>query len=175
MTTIAYISLGANVGDREYFLWCGIKALHSHEKVQVVQTSSIYETDPVGYTEQGKFLNMVVKVETLLAAEELLQYSLFIEKDLGRERIIKWGPRTIDLDILLYNQDNMKTENLIVPHPRMHERAFVLIPLLEIDSDLAFPTMDTSLKEHLNEIPDKEGVRLWKQINGEDAYVPLGS
>ncbi|MEI5909522.1 2-amino-4-hydroxy-6-hydroxymethyldihydropteridine diphosphokinase [Bacillus spongiae] len=173
MKSIAYMSLGSNMDEREYFLGQAVKALHVHEEIEVLKVSSIYETDPVGFEKQGKFLNMVIKIETALTAEKLLDYSLFIENNLGRKRVLKWGPRTIDLDILLYNQDNMETEKLIVPHPRMHERAFVLIPLLEIEPKIVLPEMNTSLIEMMNEIPDKEGVRLWKQISGVDAFVLL--
>ena len=112
---------------------------------------------------------MAVKVSTTLSAVELLDLCLSIEKELGRIREFRWGPRIIDLDILLYNKENIEMEKLQVPHPRMVERAFVLIPLLEIDRSLVLPISYAPLVEVLDEIPDKEGVRLWKQINGEDA------
>jgi 2-amino-4-hydroxy-6-hydroxymethyldihydropteridine diphosphokinase len=99
----------------------------------------------------------------------LLEVCLKIEKELGRKREIKWGPRTLDLDILLFNNENIEAENLIIPHPRMHERAFVLIPLLELNQTLWHPAMNAPLTRVLDEIVDKEGVRLWRQINGEDA------
>ena len=129
---VAYLSIGSNIGDRLHHLTEAVRALHLHEGLMVSSVSSIYETAPVGFTDQADFLNMVVCVETGLAAQELLEICQNIEQELGRVRDIRWGPRTVDLDILLYNNDNIETENLIVPHPRMHERAFVLIPLLEI-------------------------------------------
>ena len=94
-----------------------------------------------------------------------------IEKELGRKREIRWGPRTLDLDILLYNQENIETESLIVPHPRMQERAFVIIPLMELDPNIKLPNVNAALDDLLNQIPDKEGVRLWKQKNGEDVFA----
>ncbi|WP_064091710.1 2-amino-4-hydroxy-6-hydroxymethyldihydropteridine diphosphokinase [Rossellomorea aquimaris] len=171
MNHIAYISLGSNIGKREGYLEKAINILRSHGKIEVTKQSSIYETDPVGYTEQGKFLNMVIEVRTNLRPEKLLQQCLQVEIDLGREREFKWGPRIIDLDILLYNHENIEAENLLIPHPRMQERAFVLIPLIEIAPYVEHPILSTPFVEFLDEIPDKEGVRLWKQINGEDAFV----
>src|SRR5699024_4742896 len=102
----------------------------------IVKESSIYETPPVGYTNQGHFLNMFIAVKTSLSAIKLLDVCQCIEQQLGRKREIRFGPRTIDLDILIYNEENIKTDRLIVPHPRMHERAFVLIPLVEIAQHL---------------------------------------
>ncbi|WP_066301874.1 2-amino-4-hydroxy-6-hydroxymethyldihydropteridine diphosphokinase [Bacillus sp. FJAT-29937] len=171
MINEAYIALGSNIGDRFESLKDAIKSINSVPSIQVVNVSSIYETDPVGYEEQDQFLNMVIQVKTDLSPFELLSTCLEIENDLGRKRDIRWGPRTIDLDILLYNQENIISEKLTVPHPRMHERAFVIIPLLEIHSGIKLPTMDTPLQDALEEIPDREGVRIWKQINGEDVFA----
>ena len=126
----------------------------------MVSTSSIYETEPVGYTEQASFLNMVVKVETDFTPFELLETTLTIEEELGRKRELKWGPRTLDLDILMFNQENIKSEKLTVPHPRMQERAFVMVPLKEIAIEKVLPA-----------IPDGEGVRIWKRKNGEDVFA----
>lgn len=167
MNNIAYLSLGSNIGDREQSLMAAIEKLGQQDLVNVVAISSIYETDPVGYTEQDHFLNIVIKIATSLSAIELLELCLNIEDELGRIRGFKWGPRKIDLDILLYNNKNIELEALQIPHPRMTERAFVLIPLLEIDGDVTLPPLDIPLIEFLNEIPDQGGVRLWKQISGE--------
>jgi 2-amino-4-hydroxy-6-hydroxymethyldihydropteridine diphosphokinase len=175
MNNIAYLSLGSNLGDRLDYLKSAIQALDSHPDIKVASTSSVYETDPVGYTDQGKFLNLAVKIETSLGAEALLDTCLNIEKSLGRVREIKWGPRTIDLDILLYNNENIETDRLVIPHPRMHERLFVLIPILEIDPFLKIPTNDKPLIDLIEQIPNKKGVRLWKQTSGEDAYAHFGS
>jgi 2-amino-4-hydroxy-6-hydroxymethyldihydropteridine diphosphokinase len=170
MKNHAYISLGSNIDSRIDFLKEAITKLNSNEKIKVVNTSSVYETDPVGFTEQGSFLNMVVSVITELKPHELLAECLKIELELGRKREIRWGPRTIDLDILLYNKENIETEDLIVPHPRMNERAFVLVPLLEIASHL------NSVGIHainIEELQEKEGVRLWRRKSGEDAFAPI--
>lgn len=136
MKNIAYIALGTNQGDRENFLLTAIKLLDDSPCISLIDHSSIFETEPVGYTEQPKFLNMVVKIRTSLSANELLEITQKLEKDLGRKREIHWGPRTIDLDILLFNDENIELEHLKVPHPRMFERAFVIIPLLEINQEI---------------------------------------
>jgi 2-amino-4-hydroxy-6-hydroxymethyldihydropteridine diphosphokinase len=171
----AYISLGSNIGNRYDNLVNAINQLVSYPVIRLVNISSVYETDPVGYVDQDLFLNMVIKVQTSLSALELLDLCLKIEVELGRKREIKWGPRTIDLDILTFNQENIESEKLHVPHPRMLERAFVLIPLVEIDENLRLPGVDKPLNILLDELPDKEGVRLWKRKNGEDVFVPIGS
>lgn len=171
MENLAYIALGSNMGDRFEYLKKAIFLLNSHEEIRVVNTSSIYETDPVGYTDQDQFLNMAVQVITRLKPHELLGECLRIEEELGRKREIRWGPRTLDLDILLYNQENIETEKLTIPHPRMSERAFVILPLLELDPDLMLPMMEKSLESCLQSIPDREGVRIWKQKNGEDVFA----
>ncbi|MCA1066553.1 2-amino-4-hydroxy-6-hydroxymethyldihydropteridine diphosphokinase [Rossellomorea sp. AcN35-11] len=167
----AYISLGSNIGTREGYLEKAINILGSHGKIEVTKRSSIYETDPVGFTEQGEFLNMVIEIRTSLSPETLLHQCLQVEVDLGREREFKWGPRIIDLDILLYDDKMIESENLLIPHPRMQERAFVLVPLIEVAPNLEHPSIHAPLVDFLDEIPDKEGVRLWKQINGEGAFV----
>ncbi|MBS4221069.1 2-amino-4-hydroxy-6-hydroxymethyldihydropteridine diphosphokinase [Bacillus sp. FJAT-49711] len=169
MKNIAYLSLGSNIGEREEFLKLAVQKLSEDKNVIIEACSSIYETDPVGYTDQDQFLNIAVKIATSYSASQLLELCLKIEQELGRIREFRWGPRVIDLDILLYNKENIEMETLQVPHPRMTERAFVLIPLLEIDRSITLPNIKTPLVEVLDEIPDKEGVRLWKQINGEDA------
>lgn len=171
MNNTAYISLGSNIGNREDFLKQAIKELARDPDIFVEKLSSIYETDPVGYTDQALFLNMVVKLSTSLSPYQLLDHCMEVERKLGRTREFRWGPRVIDLDILLYNKENIVMDTLQVPHPRMTERAFVLVPLLEIDPSLVLPISNAPLVEVLDEIPDKEGVRLWKQINGEDAYA----
>ena len=135
------------------------------------QVSSIYETDPVGYVDQDAFLNIVVELETSLTPHELLKKCNEIEAELGRTREIHWGPRTVDLDILLYNEENMKTENLIIPHPRMTERGFVLIPLVEINPDLIEPRTNRSFMEFAHSL--KEGVHLWRTFDGVDAFISL--
>lgn len=171
MNNLAYIALGTNMGERYNNLVDAVNLLKEETEIHLVKSSSIYETVPVGYTEQDDFLNMVISIRTTLSPYELLEVCLRIEKDLGRKREIKWGPRIIDLDILLYNQENIEAENLSVPHPRMHERAFVLAPLLEIDSSIILANQEKSLKDYFNMNADKEGIRIWKQKNGEDVFA----
>jgi 2-amino-4-hydroxy-6-hydroxymethyldihydropteridine diphosphokinase len=166
----AYISLGSNMGDRSNFLKTALETLEYSYPIQLVNVSSIYETDPVGYTDQDLFLNMVAQLNTELAPFELLNACLETEKKLGRKREIHWGPRTIDLDILLFNEENIKTERLVIPHPRMFERSFVIIPLLEISPKMKLPSLYQSLREVADGLSDKEGVRIWKGKNGEDVF-----
>jgi 2-amino-4-hydroxy-6-hydroxymethyldihydropteridine diphosphokinase len=171
MVNTAFIAFGSNIGNRFDNLKEAIQKIGRFPEVEVVNTSSIYETDPVGYENQEQFLNMAIQVSTALNPFELLDACHEIELNLGRKRDIRWGPRTIDLDILLFNHENIETEKLIVPHPRMHERAFVLIPLLEIDSSIRLPKMERPLSSILEDIPDREGVRIWKRKNGEDVFA----
>ena len=171
MKNIAYLSIGSNMGDRLKTFEAAFNLLSEHPQVQLESCSSLYETDPVGYTEQDCFLNAVFKVQTNLEPEELLKTCMEIERELGRKREKRWGPRTLDLDILLYNHENIETENLSIPHPRMHERSFVMIPLMEIAPEISLPNMDISLSDLLNKISGKEGVRLWKRKNGEGVFA----
>jgi 2-amino-4-hydroxy-6-hydroxymethyldihydropteridine diphosphokinase len=175
MVNVAFISLGSNIGNRYDYLSKAIEHLAKHSKIQLVNTSSVYETDPVGYEEQDLFLNMVIEVHTELSANELLDLCLKLELELGRKREMVWGPRTIDLDILLFNQENIKSEKLIIPHPRMLERNFVMIPLSEIKPDIIIPNIEKPLDAWIKELPNKEGVRIWKRKNGEDVFEPIES
>lgn len=167
---LAYIALGSNIEPREIYLQKAVEFLDEHESIQVKRQSSIYETEPVGYVDQEKFLNKVMEIETSLDAAELLAYCQSTEINLGRKRELKWGPRTIDLDILLYNQENINSEQLIVPHPRMQERAFVLIPLQEIHPAINIPLLNKSVSTILDEVSpqEKEGVMKWMPSNGEE-------
>jgi 2-amino-4-hydroxy-6-hydroxymethyldihydropteridine diphosphokinase len=166
MNNIAYISLGTNMGEREGNLSRALKLLKHDNKIDLMNISSIYETDPVGYIDQPAFLNLVAKIHTTYSPLELLTKLQQIEAELGRIRDVRWGPRTIDLDILLYNQENIQVESLIVPHPRMLERGFVLIPLYELNPHIKIPGNMQSLEQNISQLLDKEGVRLWKRISG---------
>ncbi len=170
---VSYVAIGSNQGDRAGIMQDAIRFLMKDNQIQIEKTSSIYETDPVGYTDQAKFLNMVIKVNTSYAALELLKVLQQTEHFFGRERGVRWGPRTLDLDILLYNQENIEVEELIIPHPRMWERAFVLVPLLEIADRRDIPK-DID-KEALLELQDREGVQVWKLKNGEEESVHFES
>lgn len=133
---IAYLSLGSNMGDRFRFLKRAVENLNK-AGVDVLKSSSVYETSPVGYTDQPDFLNAVLKVRTFYSPYQLLSVVQKVEKDLGRKRDIRWGPRTIDVDILLYDNVSISEEHLTIPHPEMLKRAFVLVPLREICPDIA--------------------------------------
>lgn len=137
--SIAFISLGSNIENRSEHIFRTLKRLHgSHTCIQVI--SRLYETAPVGDTPEPvpAYLNCVVKVKTDLEPLPLLDFTQSLEKAEGRKRTFRWGPRCIDLDILLYDDIHLNTERLILPHPRIYERAFVLTPLLEIEPALVF-------------------------------------
>ncbi|MBP2078505.1 2-amino-4-hydroxy-6-hydroxymethyldihydropteridine diphosphokinase [Oceanobacillus polygoni] len=161
----AYLALGTNIEPREAYLTEALELLSKMGKVTVSRQSSIYETAPVGYLEQADFLNMVIEIKTSLSSLELLEYCQSVEQQLGRRRGIRFGPRTIDLDILTYNQENSTVERLIIPHPRMHERAFVLIPLQEIAPQLILPVWNKLIAEMIHDLPeiDIKDVRKWTQ------------
>ncbi|PAD33658.1 2-amino-4-hydroxy-6-hydroxymethyldihydropteridine diphosphokinase [Terribacillus saccharophilus] len=161
----AWIALGSNIAPREIYLQQAIQTLNEHAEIKLNQVSTVYETDPVGYEDQDQFLNLVAEVETSLKPMELLHVCQKIEQDLGRKRIIRWGPRTVDLDILLYSTENMNVEELTLPHPRMHERAFVLVPLAEIAPELFLK--GKKVQEWLDTLAaqDVQGVRSWGSLN----------
>ncbi|MBM7580678.1 2-amino-4-hydroxy-6-hydroxymethyldihydropteridine diphosphokinase [Jeotgalibacillus terrae] len=163
----AYLSLGSNIGDAKRNLQEAVKMLDASPSIEVTKVSSIYETDPVGFTDQQVFLNIAAEVKTELSAEGLLDEAQGVEQSLGRERKIHWGPRTIDLDILLYDTDNIQSERLTVPHPYMHERSFVLVPLNEIAAGAVHPVSGKSVRELLSHT-GSEGVRLWKETVYQD-------
>jgi 2-amino-4-hydroxy-6-hydroxymethyldihydropteridine diphosphokinase len=132
--TRAYVGVGANLGDREATIRAAIDALPG-----IVGVSELRETDPVGIVDQPAFLNGALALETELGPRELLDALLAVERDLGRERREPWGPRTIDLDLLLYGDETIDEPSLTVPHPRLHERRFALEPLLDLDPEVAIP------------------------------------
>jgi 2-amino-4-hydroxy-6-hydroxymethyldihydropteridine diphosphokinase len=132
--TLAYVGLGSNLGDRETTIQAAIAALPG-----VVAVSELRETDPVGVTEQPPFLNGAIALETELSPRDLLERLLAVERELGRERRERWGPRTIDLDLLLYGDETTDEPGLTVPHASLHERRFALEPLAELDPQLVVP------------------------------------
>lgn len=151
-----YIGLGSNIGEREKFLQDALMMLEKNNQIEIEKKSSIYETAPVGYEEQNNFLNMVIQIRTSLSHLDLLDVCQKIEEELGRERTINNGPRTIDLDILLYNKENRDLGRLRIPHPRLHERAFVLVPLYEIAPNLIMPTSGKHIEDLINDLSGKE-------------------
>lgn len=128
----AYLSLGSNMGDKKQYLYGAIKRLAATDQIWLTKLSSLYETNPWGYTEQDLFMNLAVEIETTLSPIALLDVCQSIEQELGRVRLIKWGPRVIDVDILLYGEEILNEQRLTVPHPLMTQRDFVMIPLAEI-------------------------------------------
>ncbi len=137
-TVSAFLALGSNLGDRLEHLRRAVGLLNLEDGVRVVRSSRVYETAPVG-PPQPDFLNAVIEVATTLAARDLLRACLGVEQAMGRVRRERWGPRIIDVDVLTYDDERIDEVDLIVPHPRMHERAFVLVPLLELTSDPMLP------------------------------------
>ena len=135
----AYVGLGANLGNREEMLQHAIALLSAADGVEVLAVSELRETDPVGVVDQPPFLNGAAAVDTTLSARELLDTLLAIERSLGRVRAERWGPRTIDLDLLLYGDEIVDEPGLRVPHPHLHERRFALEPLVELDPELVIP------------------------------------
>lgn len=142
MATTAYLGLGSNLGDRLTNLQRAVDLLAAQRNVTVVRSSRVYETDPVGPA-QPDFLNAVIEVETSLPARGLLRSCQEVERALGRERSERWGPRTIDVDILTFDDERIDESDLVVPHPRIRERGFVLTPLLELDADPPLPGVRT--------------------------------
>lgn len=160
MTTV-YLCLGSNLGEREENLCQALKLLSL--KVNIDEVSSIYETEPVGYKEQPLFLNLACRITTNLPPDKLLHLAKEIETRMGRvpsEQIN--SPRLIDIDILFYNNKIMETENLTIPHPRLKDRAFVLIPLNEIAPGLAHPKLGKSIAQLANDVKGQKGVRKYK-------------
>ena len=140
MSTLAYVGLGANLGRREETLRQAVELLRGLEGVVVVAFSTLSETEPVGVVDQPRFINGAVAVETDLSPRDLLEALLGIEQELGRVRDgSRWGPRTVDLDLLLYGDEVVEEPGLRVPHPHLIERRFALEPLAELDPDLAIP------------------------------------
>lgn len=133
----AYLSAGSNLGDRIANLDRAIGLIAGLDGVDVIAVSSYYETEPVGFADQPDFMNCAVGIETTLDPHQLLEALLHIEKSMGRTRSVRWGPRLIDIDILIYEGLSIRTDELEIPHPRMTERAFVMVPLAEIAPGLA--------------------------------------
>jgi len=156
---LVYISFGSNVGDRLGNIKGALGHISAHSSIAITKKSSLYETEPVGYENQDWFLNGVVEIETEIAPDELLSLLKQIEKDMGRREGIRWGPREIDLDILLYEQHCIDEPHLTIPHPRMHERAFVLVPLVEIAPQVIHPVLQKSAAELLGELASAKGVK----------------
>ena len=161
----AFIGLGSNLGDREANLRQALESLAQAPETTVVRASSLYDTEPVGVEDQPHFLNAVAQIETQLTPRQLLWNLMLVERRLGRVRSQRWGPRTIDLDLLLYEDVVMEEADLELPHPELAKRSFVLVPLVELEPLLLHPiTRETmlALLQRLGARPlVKHGSRIW--------------
>ncbi len=146
----AYLGLGANLGDRAGSIHRATEELDALPGLEVSHVSSLYETAPVGVVNQPEFLNAVIEVQTSLGPEDLLAVILHLEKKMGRTRNERWGPRVIDIDVLLYGNQKIDVPGLTVPHPRLRERAFALVPLAEIAANLHLPGETQNVSEIAN-------------------------
>lgn len=158
---VVYLGLGSNIGDREANLREALSRLSA--KVKLEEVSSIYETEPVGYTEQPWFLNLVCRGHTALEPRPLLDFVKALEREMGRKPGVRWGPRLIDVDILFYDDVVYSDEALVIPHPRIQERRFVLVPLAEIAPDLVHPVLGITVTELLAGVQDPATVRLYRK------------
>ena len=157
----AYISFGSNVGDRLVHISQALQYLSAADGILLTKVSSLYETEPVGYEQQDWFLNGVVAVETGLSPHQLLKVLQQIEKRIGRQQRKRWGPREVDLDLLIFNQSCINTPDLIVPHPDMHRRRFVLIPFAEIAPDTIHPILQQNIRTLLDNLPTEKDVHFF--------------
>ena len=161
----AFVALGSNLGEREALIHQALDELAKLPDTTLVRVSSLYDTEPVGDVEQPNFLNAAAEIETGLAPRQLLWNLQLVEKRLGRARTKRWGPRTIDLDLLMFGQQVIEDPELTVPHPEMLRRSFVLVPLVELDPMLVHPVTGLTMLHHLSLLktrpPVKRGNRLW--------------
>jgi 2-amino-4-hydroxy-6-hydroxymethyldihydropteridine diphosphokinase len=157
----AYIGIGSNIGNRIGYLKKALALLKEYRDIKVTKISHVYETEPVGVVKQRKFYNAVVKISTKYSPEELLSVCKQIEKKLKRKKSVKWGPRNIDADIILYSGRVVRTKRLTIPHKEMHKRLFVLAPLMDIAGNIRHPVLHKSIKKIIAEIgkemPKKAG------------------
>lgn len=161
----AFIGLGSNLGDREASLRQALEHLAQAPETVVVRASSLYDTEPVGIEDQPHFLNAVAQLDTQLTPRQLLWNLMLIERRLGRVRSQRWGPRTIDLDLLLYEDAILEDDDLQVPHPELSKRSFVLVPLVELEPLLVHPVTGETMLALLQRLGArplvKHGTRLW--------------
>lgn len=156
--SVVYIGFGSNIGDRLSHIQKALDTLSKTEGIILQRISSIYATDPVGYETQAQFLNGVAAIQTTLSPLSLLHTLKNIETAIGRRHRIRWGQREIDLDILIYGDLCIQTEKLVIPHPEMHLRGFVLVPLEEIAPDFVHPVFQESIQTLLNRLEDGKSV-----------------
>jgi len=161
-----YLGLGSNVGDREEYIEQAIFLLDKNPNVQLLKHSSNYETEPEGGGNQPPFINAAVSLKTKLSPHKLLDLCQEIEATLGREREVEWGPRTIDIDILLYGNEIVSDDKLQIPHPLMHERLFVLKPLREIAAQVMHPVLEKSVEALYDERKAEMGEKYDDELPG---------
>lgn len=154
----AFIGLGSNMGDRKGYVLQALEYLSGHPHFDVVRVSSLYESEPLEYPDQNWFINAVVEIKTDFDPLDLLNELQSIEKRLERQRSIRWGPRTIDLDILLYDDELVAETRLQIPHIRMHDRAFVLVPMCEIAPEAVHPILNLTVSQLLGDLTTKTRV-----------------
>ncbi len=147
-----FIGLGSNLGDKKGNLEAAINHLEKSDSITIAAISPFYDTEPQGYEDQPDFLNCVVKVQTSLEPEELLELLKQIERNMGREKVQRWGPRIIDLDILFYDTLIVRNNGLRIPHPEVHKRWFVLKPMNDIDPDYKHPVLKKTIRQLLEEL-----------------------
>ena len=163
--TLAYLGLGTNLEDRLRNLESALGLLAAGPRLRLSRCSRIYQTAPWGVADQPPFLNCAVEIATSLDPDALLRLCKRVEEDLGRLPGPRWGPRLIDLDILLYGTEVVDLPHLEIPHPRLHIRAFALVPLAELTPDSLHPSMNISIAELTRRAPGLEGVRPWDGVN----------
>jgi 2-amino-4-hydroxy-6-hydroxymethyldihydropteridine diphosphokinase len=162
---LAFIGIGSNLGESVHNCDLAIRAMTADRRNRVVEVSPFYRTEPVGKKDQGWFVNAVAALETSRSPRELLEFIQTVEHEMGRGRKEKWGPRIIDLDILFYDDQIIRAEDLVVPHPRLHERRFILTPLNDIAPDLRHPLLNQSIAEILSKLPEGEKVILLREAD----------
>ncbi len=158
LPVIAYLGIGSNLGDPVQNCREALRQLSLLKNSEVLRRSSLYRTEPVGRESQGWFVNGVVEIRTALTAPTLLKALQWVERSMGRERAERWGPRVIDIDILLHGQEIVNTSALVVPHPEMHRRRFVLEPMNEIAPYVIHPLYGVSMKGLLDRLEDRHAV-----------------
>lgn len=157
---VSFVGVGSNLGNPIGNCLRAVELISSLGEVEVIRRSSLYRTEPSGFSEQDPFINCVIEARTTLSAHFFLKSLQQIENDMGRIRAERWGPRTIDLDILLYGQKIISDKALLIPHPELHKRRFVLVPLCEIATDFIHPAFGVSVKELLDGLDDRSGVEI---------------
>ena len=171
----AFLGLGSNLGKRSAYIDQALSRLDEHPKISLIRVAAYYETDPVGFTDQGKFINTAAEVRTSLSPLMLLAYCQQIEQLLKRRRAVRWGPRTIDIDLLVYSDVRSSQRQLSLPHPRMKERPFVIYPLMEIEPTLLIDGEPLSLiQQRLSSegivrlVPDPSSYACFSQLEPVD-------